>query len=78
MTLFISISILFSFFVVNNNISLESGSNEDRLRESFQAFGEVVEAVIMKDRNKGRARAFGFVVLLTLMLQKELSRKSTL
>lgn len=37
-------------------------TNEDRLREYFQAFGEVVEAVIMKDRNTGRARGFGFVV----------------
>ncbi|KAL7181871.1 hypothetical protein ACSBR1_040727 [Camellia fascicularis] len=37
-------------------------TNEDRLREYFQTFGEVVEAVIMKDRNTGRARGFGFVV----------------
>ncbi|CAI9087157.1 OLC1v1021156C2 [Oldenlandia corymbosa var. corymbosa] len=37
-------------------------TNEDRLREYFQSFGEVVEAVIMKDRNTGRARGFGFVV----------------
>ncbi|TXG75456.1 hypothetical protein E1A91_1Z013300v1, partial [Gossypium mustelinum] len=38
------------------------GTNEDRLREYFQTFGEVVEAVIMKDRATGRARGFGFVV----------------
>ncbi|OMO76925.1 hypothetical protein CCACVL1_15284 [Corchorus capsularis] len=37
-------------------------TNEDRLREYFQTFGEVVEAVIMKDRATGRARGFGFVV----------------
>ncbi|XP_016460681.1 uncharacterized protein LOC107784125 isoform X2 [Nicotiana tabacum] len=37
-------------------------TNEDRLREYFQAFGDVVEAVIMKDRTTGRARGFGFVV----------------
>ncbi|KAJ6801914.1 heterogeneous nuclear ribonucleoprotein 1-like [Iris pallida] len=37
-------------------------TNEDRLREYFQSFGEVVEAVIMKDRTTGRARGFGFVV----------------
>ncbi|GAB2300998.1 hypothetical protein Dimus_035035 [Dionaea muscipula] len=37
-------------------------TNEDRLREYFQTFGEVVEAVIMKDRNTGRARGFGFVI----------------
>ncbi|KAK6932848.1 RNA recognition motif domain, partial [Dillenia turbinata] len=37
-------------------------TNEDRLREYFRTFGEVVEAVIMKDRTTGRARGFGFVV----------------
>lgn len=37
-------------------------TNEDRLREYFETFGEVVEAVIMKDRTTGRARGFGFVV----------------
>ncbi|KAI8010779.1 Heterogeneous nuclear ribonucleoprotein 1 [Camellia lanceoleosa] len=37
-------------------------TNEDRLREYFQTFGEVVEAVIMKDRNSMRACGFGFVV----------------
>lgn len=37
-------------------------TNEDRLRQYFQNFGDVVEAVIMKDRTTGRARGFGFVV----------------
>lgn len=37
-------------------------TNEDRLRQYFQSFGDVVEAVIMKDRTTGRARGFGFVV----------------
>lgn len=37
-------------------------TNEVRLREYFENFGEVVEAVIMKDRTTGRARGFGFVV----------------
>lgn len=37
-------------------------TNEDRLREYFKTFGEVVEAVIMKDRQTGRARGFGFIV----------------
>ncbi|XP_020590701.1 RNA-binding protein Musashi homolog 2-like [Phalaenopsis equestris] len=37
-------------------------TNEDRLREYFKSFGEIVEAVIMKDRTTGRARGFGFVV----------------
>lgn len=37
-------------------------TNEERLKEYFGAYGEVVEAIIMKDRNTGRARGFGFVV----------------
>ncbi|KAI3765346.1 hypothetical protein L2E82_15377 [Cichorium intybus] len=37
-------------------------TTEDRLREYFQTFGEVIEAVIMKDRTTGRARGFGFIV----------------
>ncbi|KAM7495265.1 hypothetical protein LguiB_029874 [Lonicera macranthoides] len=37
-------------------------TNEDRLKDYFSIFGEVLEAVIMKDRTTGRARGFGFVV----------------
>ncbi|KAK2967510.1 hypothetical protein RJ640_010151 [Escallonia rubra] len=37
-------------------------TDEERLREYFHTFGEVVEAVIMKDRTTGRARGFGFIV----------------
>ncbi|CAI9756828.1 unnamed protein product [Fraxinus pennsylvanica] len=37
-------------------------TDEDRLKEYFGAHGEVIEAVIMKDRITGRARGFGFVV----------------
>ncbi|KAL6975624.1 hypothetical protein U1Q18_024417 [Sarracenia purpurea var. burkii] len=37
-------------------------TNEERLKEYFSAYGEVLEAVIMKDRSTGRARGFGFIV----------------
>ncbi|KAF8391654.1 hypothetical protein HHK36_023961 [Tetracentron sinense] len=37
-------------------------TNDDSLKKHFEAYGEVVEAVIMKDRITGRARGFGFVV----------------
>ncbi|KAF5730502.1 heterogeneous nuclear ribonucleoprotein 1 isoform X2 [Tripterygium wilfordii] len=37
-------------------------TDEERLREYFGNYGEVVEAVIMRDRTTGRARGFGFVV----------------
>ncbi|GJZ87943.1 heterogeneous nuclear ribonucleoprotein 1 [Tanacetum coccineum] len=37
-------------------------TNEERLNEYFSSFGEVLEAVIMKDHTTGRARGFGFIV----------------
>ncbi|XP_076952235.1 uncharacterized protein LOC143625903 [Bidens hawaiensis] len=37
-------------------------TNEESLKAYFETFGEVVEAIIMKDRTTGRARGFGFVV----------------
>eukprot|EP01018_Ginkgo_biloba_P013156 Gb_16979 [translate_table: standard] len=37
-------------------------TTEERLKEYFKVFGDVVETVIMKDRITGRARGFGFVV----------------
>ncbi|KAH7301622.1 hypothetical protein KP509_23G034800 [Ceratopteris richardii] len=37
-------------------------TTEDKLKEYFQAFGEVIEVAIMKDRATGRARGFGFVI----------------
>ncbi|GAB4846045.1 hypothetical protein Ancab_025044 [Ancistrocladus abbreviatus] len=37
-------------------------TDENRLKEYFGQYGEVVEAVIMRDRFTGRARGFGFIV----------------
>ncbi|KAJ3672993.1 hypothetical protein LUZ60_006367 [Juncus effusus] len=39
-------------------------TNEERLTEYFGQFGEVAEAVIMRDRVTGRARGFGFIVFV--------------
>ncbi|XAR53860.1 hypothetical protein NMG60_11022563 [Bertholletia excelsa] len=50
-------------------------TNEDRLRDYFQNFGEVVEAVIMKDRNTGRARGFGFVVFADSIVAERVVRE---
>ncbi|KAJ6979567.1 uncharacterized protein [Populus alba] len=41
-------------------------TDEERLKEYFSKYGEVVEAVIMRDRATGRARGFGFVVFADL------------
>ncbi|KAL9224917.1 hypothetical protein vseg_000897 [Gypsophila vaccaria] len=37
-------------------------TDENRLKDYFGQYGEVVEAVIMRDRITGRARGFGFIV----------------
>ncbi|KAL4566765.1 hypothetical protein LXL04_030888 [Taraxacum kok-saghyz] len=37
-------------------------TDEARLKEYFSSYGEVIEAVIMRDRITGRARGFGFIV----------------
>ena len=37
-------------------------TTEERLKGYFTTFGEVVEAVIMKDRLTGRSGGFGFLV----------------
>ncbi|RID50149.1 hypothetical protein BRARA_H00896 [Brassica rapa] len=37
-------------------------TTEDSLLQYFQTFGEVLEALVIKDRLTGRARGFGFIV----------------
>nr|XP_043621593.1 heterogeneous nuclear ribonucleoprotein 1-like [Erigeron canadensis]XP_043621594.1 heterogeneous nuclear ribonucleoprotein 1-like [Erigeron canadensis]XP_043621595.1 heterogeneous nuclear ribonucleoprotein 1-like [Erigeron canadensis] len=37
-------------------------TNEERLKDYFTSYGEVIEAVIMRDHATGRARGFGFIV----------------
>uniref|UniRef100_A0A0C9SAN2 TSA: Wollemia nobilis Ref_Wollemi_Transcript_2383_1977 transcribed RNA sequence n=1 Tax=Wollemia nobilis TaxID=56998 RepID=A0A0C9SAN2_9CONI len=37
-------------------------TTEERIKDYFKAFGDVIKVVIMKDRMTGRARGFGFVV----------------
>jgi len=36
-------------------------TNDERLREKFEEFGEVTEATVVKDRDTGRSRGFAFV-----------------
>jgi len=40
---------------------LSWGTTDDRLKEAFSRFGEVIEAKIINDRETGRSRGFGFV-----------------
>jgi RNA recognition motif-containing protein len=40
---------------------LSWSTSEDSLRQAFDRFGEVTEAVLVMDRESGRSRGFGFV-----------------
>ncbi|XP_057470765.1 heterogeneous nuclear ribonucleoprotein 1-like [Actinidia eriantha] len=37
-------------------------TNEDKLKDHFEIYGEVFQTVIMRDKTNGRPRGFGFVV----------------
>lgn len=37
------------------------GTDNNGLREAFEEFGEVTDAVVITDRDTGRSRGFGFV-----------------
>jgi RNA recognition motif-containing protein len=41
--------------------SLSWGTDDETLREAFAVHGEIVEAVVITDRDTGRSRGFGFV-----------------
>lgn len=41
--------------------SLPWSINNDSLRELFSSYGEVVEAIVITDRESGRSKGFGFV-----------------
>ena len=41
--------------------NLSYGTVEDGLRTAFQAFGNVVSAKIITDRDSGQSKGFGFV-----------------
>lgn len=40
---------------------LSWGTTDDALREAFSRFGSIDDAVVIKDRDTGRSRGFGFV-----------------
>ncbi|KAI6032787.1 hypothetical protein F5J12DRAFT_796434 [Pisolithus orientalis] len=41
--------------------NLSWNTNDDTLREAFSAFGNVIDSIVMRDRETGRSRGFGFV-----------------
>ncbi|KAF9273319.1 hypothetical protein BGZ74_004833, partial [Mortierella antarctica] len=44
---------------------LNWNTNEDTLRQGFSAYGTIVDAIVMRDRETGRSRGFGFVTFHT-------------
>ncbi|KAF1797421.1 hypothetical protein FB192DRAFT_1399838 [Mucor lusitanicus] len=40
---------------------LSWNTTDDSLRARFEEFGEVTDAIVIKDRDTGRSRGFGFV-----------------
>ncbi|RYP32915.1 hypothetical protein DL768_011120 [Monosporascus sp. mg162] len=40
---------------------LSWSTDDNALRQKFEEFGQVEEALVVKDRNTGRSRGFGFV-----------------
>ncbi len=43
--------------------NLSYSTTEDGLRSSFQEFGDVNDVAVIKDRETGRPRGFGFVTM---------------
>ena len=41
--------------------NLKYETNDDELREAFEPFGQVESASVIRDRNSGKSRGFGFV-----------------
>lgn len=42
---------------------LSYDTNDESLRKAFEEFGEVLEAVVINDRDTGQSRGFGFVTM---------------
>ncbi len=41
--------------------NLSWGIDDEKLKEAFAEFGEVEEAIVIKDKFSGRSKGFGFV-----------------
>ncbi|KAF8135646.1 hypothetical protein EV363DRAFT_1429362 [Boletus edulis] len=41
--------------------NLSWNTTDDSLKQAFEQFGQVVDCIVMKDRETGRSRGFGFV-----------------
>ncbi|KAG2352433.1 hypothetical protein BDR07DRAFT_1313790, partial [Suillus spraguei] len=41
--------------------NLSWNTTDDTLRNAFSSFGQVLDSIVMRDRDTGRSRGFGFV-----------------
>lgn len=41
-------------------------TNDDSLRDHFQQFGEIIEAVVIRDRDTFQSKGYGFVSIAAL------------
>jgi len=44
--------------------NLHYNVNEEELKEIFKKYGEVISAIIIKDKYTGRSKGFGFIEML--------------
>lgn len=40
-------------------------TTDETLKQAFEEFGQVLDAIVMRDRETGRSRGFGFVTMST-------------
>ncbi|KAA1475174.1 RNA-binding domain-containing protein, partial [Dentipellis sp. KUC8613] len=45
--------------------NLSWNTTDDTLRQAFSEFGQILDSIVMRDRETGRSRGFGFVTYST-------------
>jgi len=45
--------------------NLSWNTTDDSLRQAFSAYGSIIDSIVMRDRDTGRSRGFGFVTYST-------------
>lgn len=59
--------VFFFFFQMSKKLfvgNLSWGTSDEDLRQAFAPYGDIEDAVVLKDRDTGRSRGFGFVTFV--------------